>query len=239
MIELKNLRKIYPTQPDVPVLKGIDLRIDTGELISIVGTSGSGKSTLLNVIGALDRHFEGTAVVEDLDLKKMTDRQLSHFRNRTIGFVFQSFNLLPHLSCGENVRLPAYFSGETTQKQLDRSTDEALEAVGLLHKRDARPLELSGGERQRIAIARALFNKPSIILCDEPTGALDTKTGDMILSLFEDLNRTNGITLIIVTHEHRVSERADRIVRLEDGLISSDAPTDRATAEAERGGGAR
>ena len=225
MIQLSNLVKTYPSQPNVQVLKGVSLRIGDGELVSIMGTSGSGKSTLLNVIGGLDRHFEGTAIVADRDLKKLSDPDMSHFRNQTIGFVFQTFNLLPHLNCSENVRLPAYFMREVRGEALEKRTDEALDAVGLLHKRVARPLELSGGERQRIAIARALFNKPKILLCDEPTGALDTKTGDKILALFEALNRERGQTVILVTHEPRVSERADRIVRIEDGNIVSDEPT--------------
>ncbi|GMV40997.1 MAG: macrolide ABC transporter ATP-binding protein [Myxococcales bacterium] len=225
MIQLSDLTKAYPSQPNVQVLKGVSLRIADGELVSIMGTSGSGKSTLLNVIGGLDRQYGGSAVVADRDVKKLSDRDLSHFRNRTIGFVFQAFNLLPHLTCSENVRLPAYFMSEVKGEALERRTDEALDAVGLLHKRAARPLELSGGERQRIAIARALFNRPKILLCDEPTGALDTKTGDRILALFEALNRERGQTVILVTHEPRVSARADRIVRIEDGVIVSDEPT--------------
>jgi putative ABC transport system ATP-binding protein len=222
MIELQNLRKVYPSQPNYPVLKGVSLSVDNGEFLSIVGTSGSGKTTLLNIIGGLDSHFEGSARVDDLELKALSDKDLSHFRNRSVGFVFQSFNLLEHLTCGENVQLPAYFSGTLTKDDMDFRARECLDAVGLIHKYDQKPLNLSGGERQRIAIARALFNKPRVFLCDEPTGALDTKTGERILSLFESLNRDTGITLIIVTHDLEVSQRADRVIRIEDGHIVQD-----------------
>ncbi len=217
MIELRQIHKRYG---NTQVLRGVDLTIEDGEFLSIIGASGSGKSTLLNVIGALDRDFDGEANVAGHDLVKLTDREISTFRNQTIGFVFQSFHLLNHLTCGQNVSLPAYFNARLSEEVIDARVKTSLERVGLLHKRTEFPLHLSGGERQRIAIARALFNEPRIILCDEPTGALDSKTGLQILDLFETLNRTTGVTLIIVTHDGGVSKRADRVVKIEDGHIT-------------------
>lgn len=222
MISVQNVRKVYPTNPDYPVLRGVSLGIRAGEFVSIIGTSGSGKSTLLNIIGGLDNHYDGMVSVDNLELKTLRDPDLSHFRNRKIGFVFQAFNLLNHLNCSENVRLPSYFMSNLSVEELNKRTQACLEAVGLTKKAHQKPLTLSGGERQRVAIARALFNEPKILLCDEPTGSLDSKTGDKILDLFESLNRESGITLIIVTHDIRVSERAGRLIRIEDGRIASD-----------------
>ena len=216
MIELTDIRKSYGKNP---VLRGVSLRIDKGEFISIVGASGSGKSTLLNIIGALDRSFLGTAVVAGQPIRKMRDREISEFRNTTIGFVFQTFHLLNHLTCGQNVGLPAYFNSTMTEQEIGEQVQKSLDKVGLLHKQSEFPLHLSGGERQRIAIARALFNRPKIILCDEPTGALDTRTGSQIMGLFENLNRETGVTLIVVTHDPEVSERADRVIRVQDGHV--------------------
>jgi len=216
MIELQDIKKSYGPNP---VLRGVSLTIKDGEFISIMGASGSGKSTLLNVIGALDSAYEGTASVAEHDLRGLTDPEISSFRNTTIGFVFQSFHLLPHLTCGANVALPAYFNQNMSEAEIDDQVKMSLEQVGLLHKRREFPLHLSGGERQRIAIARALFNKPKLILCDEPTGALDSKTGNQIMDLFEALNRDTGVTLVVVTHEASVSKRADRVIRIEDGLV--------------------
>ena len=216
MITLHGIRKSYG--PNL-ILRGVDLAIDEGEFISIMGASGSGKSTLLNVIGGLDTDFEGTATIAGHDVKHLSDPAMSAFRNTTIGFVFQSFHLLPHLSCGQNVALPAYFNTRLSESEIDARVADSLGRVGLLHKRREFPLHLSGGERQRIAIARALFNKPKVILCDEPTGALDSKTGTQILELFQELNKAMGVTLVVVTHEHGVSRRADRVIRIEDGRI--------------------
>ncbi|HIA04658.1 MAG TPA: ABC transporter ATP-binding protein [Myxococcales bacterium] len=216
MIKLTNIEKSYQTNL---VLRGVSLNIEAGEFISIMGVSGSGKSTLLNVIGALDRRFEGEAWVAGQELKKLGDREISNFRNITIGFVFQSFHLLPHLTCAQNVALPAYFNSRLSETEIGGRVETSLEQVGLVHKRSEFPLHLSGGERQRIAIARALFNAPKVILCDEPTGALDSKTGHQIMELFQSLNRETGVTLIVVTHESSVSELADRIIRIEDGKV--------------------
>ena len=219
MITLRNIQKRYG--PNI-VLRGVDLDIADGEFVSIMGASGSGKSTLLNVIGALDSQYEGTATVAGHDLQKLSDRAISAFRNTTIGFVFQSFHLLPHLTCGQNVALPAYFNRAMTEQDIARQVDVCLEHVGLSHKKGEFPLHLSGGERQRIAIARALFNSSKIMLCDEPTGALDSKTGAQIMDLFGSLNRKTGVTLIIVTHAPEVSALADRVIHIVDGVIASD-----------------
>lgn len=228
MIRLTNVRKSYGQNP---VLRGVDLYVAAGEYISIVGASGSGKSTLLNVIGGLDRSFEGTAIVGDKNLHTLSDRAISEFRNTTIGFVFQSFHLLAHLTCGQNVSLPAYFNPRLTEREIAQQTETSLQKVGLLHKLSEFPLHLSGGERQRIAIARALFNQPKIILCDEPTGALDMATGAQIMDLFESLNKGTGVTLIVVTHEKAVSHRARRIIRVVDGHIESETRQDSAPRE--------
>ena len=228
MIALTGIKKSYG---DNPVLRGVALFADAGEYLSIVGSSGSGKSTLLNVIGGLDRGYEGTAVVAGRDLRTLSDRAISEFRNTTIGFVFQSFHLLTHLTCGQNVALPAYFNPRLTEKEIARQTETSLDKVGLLHKRAEFPLHLSGGERQRIAIARALFNRPALILCDEPTGALDTGTGAQIMDLFESLNRDMKVTLIVVTHEKQVSNRARRVIRVVDGHIESETRNGEANRE--------
>lgn len=223
MIRMTDIKKSYDKTN--LVLRGVSLEVADGELLSIIGASGSGKSTLLNVIGGLDRTYDGTAEVLGKNLRKLNDRQISEYRNQSVGFIFQSFHLLNHLTCGQNVALPAYFNRKLTEQDIDQRIDKSLDRVGLLHKRGQFPLHLSGGERQRIAIARALFNEPAIILCDEPTGALDSKTGEQILTLFENLNRDTGVTMIIVTHSKSISRRANRVIEIVDGLISSDAPS--------------
>ncbi len=227
------------------VLFDVSLEIDPGELVSIVGTSGSGKSTLLNLIGGLDRDYEGTVVVRGQDYATLSDTALSRLRNETIGFVFQSFNLLDHLTCWENVALPAMFDRRRHTDARKRAL-EVLERVGLADKADVTPANLSGGQKQRVAIARAIFNRPAVLLCDEPTGNLDTKTGQQIIDLFRQLNEEDHITLLLVTHEDRVSQVAHRILRLEDGRIVeeirneplapgdsevSEAPSDRISGE--------
>jgi putative ABC transport system ATP-binding protein len=203
------------------VLHDVNLVVERGELLAIVGTSGSGKSTLLNVVGGLDRDFSGEVQVEGHDLSRLNDTQLSHLRNDKVGFVFQQFNLLEHLSCAENVAMPSIFSPTLIPDAHERAC-RALTRVGIGERAADLPANLSGGQKQRVAIARALFNQPPLLLCDEPTGNLDTKTGQQIIELFTALNREDGITLIIVTHESRVSSAAHRVVRLEDGRITTE-----------------
>lgn len=243
MIRVRGMEKSYRTGKLVnKVLHGVDLDIDAGEFVAIIGPSGSGKSTLLHALGGLDRDFTGSVEVDGRDLHKMSDVQLSDYRNRHVGFVFQSFNLLQHLSCRENVALPAQFArGEDlpSPEAAAKRAAEMLERVGLEDKIDALPNTLSGGQKQRVAIARALFNRPRLMLCDEPTGNLDSKTGSHILGLFRDLNKEDGITLLIVTHDPRISEIAPRTIRVEDGQLfeakdtkATDSATDNATDEA-------
>ncbi|MCE5213937.1 MAG: ABC transporter ATP-binding protein [Methanobacterium sp.] len=217
IIEIHNLKKNYD-KGSIKALNGIDLEIKKGEFISIMGPSGSGKSTLLNMIGALDRAEEGSIKVADIDLMKETD--LSEFRSQEIGFVFQMHNLIPNLTVLENVEIPMYESNLNSEQMRERAL-ELLEAVGLREKAETNPTKLSGGERQRVAIARALVNHPSIILADEPTGALDSKTGDVILKLLKDLHSKEKVTLVMVTHEPYVAKMADRILNVLDGKIKS------------------
>ena len=197
-----------------------------------MGSSGSGKSTLLNIIGALDGDYRGQAHIAGRDLRTLDDNARSAFRNRTVGYVFQQFHLLPHLPVGDNVAMPAWFAGAPKARRQDIL--DALDRVGLAHKIDATPNHLSGGERQRVAIARALFNKPRLLLCDEPTGALDTATGDRIMELFTGLHRDAGITMLMVTHEPDVAARCQRTVHVRDGRIVDAAghPADGHAADA-------
>lgn len=237
LIVLRGVRKTYePHRKDAWVLRGVDLDVAPGEFVSIMGASGSGKSTLLNLIGGLDRRYEGSAEVAGQELRKLGDRALSRFRNVTIGFVFQSFHLLPHLTVRQNVGLPASFNRVRSAAETARLVEDALRRCEIDHKADAHPNHLSGGERQRVAIARALFNHPRILLCDEPTGSLDQRTGETILGLFEELNRQEDITLVIVTHEPRIAARADRVIHVRDGLVVG-AP-EAGPAGAAPGGGA-
>jgi len=218
MIELSSITKSYEmgTQT-VHALRGVDLNITEGEMVAIMGPSGSGKSTLMNIIGALDLPTSGAYVLDDIDVSHMSDDQLARIRNQKIGFVFQQFNLLPRTSALKQVALPLMYAGYGRGERNERAK-AALEGVGLGDRIDHRPDELSGGQQQRVAIARALATEPSIILADEPTGALDSQTGDEILSIFEQLNE-QGITIIMVTHESEVAERAKRTIWLRDGLI--------------------
>jgi len=223
MINVQGMEKSFQTGKLVNrVLRGVDLEVSAGDFLTIEGTSGSGKSTLLHALGGLDRDYSGTIKVDGRDLHKLSDVELSDYRNREVGFVFQAFNLLGHLSCRENVALPALFargSDLLTKEQMGQRAQETLERVGLADKVDALPNTLSGGQKQRVAIARALFNQPRMLLCDEPTGNLDSKMSGQILDLFTALNE-DGITVIIVTHDPNVSACAPRTVRVHDGKLS-------------------
>jgi putative ABC transport system ATP-binding protein len=220
-IELEAVTKRYG---DHLAVDALSLRIDEGDFVSIVGTSGSGKTTLLNLVGGLDLAYEGAVRVLGHDLRALKDKALSVFRNETIGFVFQHFHLLPHLTCRENVLLPSYFARDAKKSAAQaKHADEVLAKVGLSEKLDVRPGALSGGQKQRVAIARALLNQPKIILCDEPTGNLDRKTGEQILELFARLNREDGITVLIITHEEHVARATRRTVRLEGGRVEGTA----------------
>lgn len=223
MIRVQGMRKSYRTGKLVTeVLHGVDLQIDEGALVSIVGPSGSGKTTLLHTIGGLDRDYQGEVVVDGRDLHQLSDVELSDYRNRKVGFVFQHFYLLPHLTCTENVALPALFArGEATltPKQAEDRAREVLAQVDLEDKADLPPTTLSGGQRQRVAIARALFQRPRLMLCDEPTGNLDSKMGGAIMDLFCELNENERITMLIVTHDPKIAASARRQIRVQDGNI--------------------
>jgi len=221
VIKMRNIIRDFKLgQEIVNVLKGIDLDIERGEYVAIMGPSGSGKSTLMNIIGCLDTATAGTYILNGKDVSKMSDDELAEIRNKEIGFVFQTFNLLPRTTALDNVALPMVYAGFSKSERTKRAI-EVLNDVGLSDRMDHKPNQLSGGQRQRVAVGRALINKPSIILADEPTGNLDSKTSLEILNLFEDIHKA-GNTVIVVTHEEDVAARAKRIIRLIDGMISSD-----------------
>jgi putative ABC transport system ATP-binding protein len=217
IIEIRNLKKSYD-HGKIKALNGLNLDVKKGEFLSIMGPSGSGKSTLLNMIGALDVADEGTIQVAGIDLTK--NKKLDEFRSKEIGFVFQMHNLIPNLTVLENVEIPMYETKLSTSQMRERAL-ELLKSVNLEDRKDQIPTKLSGGERQRVAIARALVNHPSIILADEPTGSLDSKTGDKILKLLRDLHSKENVTLVMVTHEPYVGKMADRIVNVLDGKIQN------------------
>jgi len=220
VIEARDLRKVYQMgEVEVEALRGVSFEIKRGEVVSIMGPSGSGKSTLMNTLGCLDRPSSGEYVLDGEAVASLNDDQLASIRNRKVGFVFQSFNLLSRQTAITNVELPLRYSGATEGRR-DRAI-EALKAVGLGERMTHRPTELSGGQQQRVAIARAIVNKPAMIMADEPTGNLDSKVGQEIMTLLLNLNRDSGTTLIIVTHDPVIAEQTQRVIRLRDGLLES------------------
>ncbi len=226
VIAIKDLRKTYIMGTDIiHALKSISMDIYTNEYVALMGPSGSGKSTLMNLLGCLDTPSEGTYLLNDINVSSMSDSELAEVRNKMIGFVFQTFNLLPRMSSLENVALPLVYSGMKASERLQKA-ENALESVGLQDRMMHKPNELSGGQRQRVAIARALVNNPAIILADEPTGNLDTKTSNEIMAIFEKIHK-QGNTVILVTHEPDIALYAHRIIRLRDGLIESDTVNER------------
>jgi len=221
-VQVVDVTKVYRVgHLEYPALRGVSFKIERGELTSVMGPSGSGKSTLLNIIGALDRATSGRVFIDGVNITKMNENQLSLLRNRRIGFVYQSFNLIQRLTAIENVELPLISRG-TSEEIRKQNSLRLLSAVGLAMKRNKRPTELSGGEQQRVAIARALVTKPALVIADEPTGNLDSKSTSEILDYVINVNRTSGTTFVIVTHNPEVSERTHRIISLRDGLIEKE-----------------
>ncbi|KJS22053.1 MAG: macrolide ABC transporter ATP-binding protein [Clostridiaceae bacterium BRH_c20a] len=221
MIKINNLVKVYQSEKiAVNALKGITFSVPPKSFISIMGPSGSGKSTLMNIVGCLDRPTSGQYILAGLDVSSLDNKELARVRNKKIGFVFQTFNLLPRLTCLRNVELPMIYAGVPEKERKARAL-LALERVGLGDRVNHRPNEISGGQKQRVAIARALVNEPAIILADEPTGNLDTKSGEEVMAIFQDLNR-EGVTIVLVTHEKEIAEHSNRIIQFRDGLLVQD-----------------
>ena len=220
IIDLKGIKKRFfeGTENEIEVLKGIDLQVYEGEFVSIVGASGSGKSTLMNIIGVLDRASEGSYLLDGVDMNQADDNELSHIRNKKIGFVFQTYNLIPRISALKNVERPMLYAKVPGAERTERAK-ELLKLVGMEDRMKHNPDELSGGQKQRVAIARAMANHPAILLADEPTGALDSKTGRLIMDIFHQLNREQGMTIVLITHSDSLAEETRRIFTLMDGEI--------------------
>ncbi|HAE92538.1 ABC transporter ATP-binding protein [Tissierella praeacuta] len=225
MIKIENLKKIYTNGSiSVEALKNINLKVEEGEFVSIMGPSGSGKSTLMNILGCLDKPTEGIYELDGESVQKMNDNQLAMIRNRKIGFIFQSFNLIPRVNALKNVELPMIYAGIPPRERKERAI-KALERVGLKERMGHNPNELSGGQRQRVAIARSLVNDPSVIFADEPTGNLDTKSGNEVMAIFQELN-AEGVTIIMVTHEPDIAQHTKRMIVCRDGEIIEDRPVE-------------
>lgn len=223
VISMKNIiKRYYIGKPnELQILNGISLDVEKGEFLAIVGPSGSGKSTLMNIIGALDRPTEGTYMLSGTDISTLDDAELSRIRNKEIGFVFQNFNLISRTNALKNIEMPMMYAGLPRKSRLKRA-QELLEIVDMTDRAEHQPNELSGGQKQRVAIARAMANRPSILLADEPTGALDSKTGRMIMDIFHKLHHEEGTTIVLITHSPELAQECDRIVTISDGSITSD-----------------
>ena len=224
LIEMKEIIKRYNigTESEIEILHGIDLKIYEGEFVAIVGESGSGKSTLMNIIGVLDKQTEGEYYLDGIDIKNANEEEMNVIRNKKIGFVFQNFNLIRRTSALKNVELPMVYAGVPAEERTKRAK-ELLSKVGMASRANHMPNELSGGQKQRVAIARSLVNNPSIILADEPTGALDSETSAMVMDIFNDLNKNQGKTIILITHSKEIAEQCPRIVTIKDGEIINDS----------------
>jgi putative ABC transport system ATP-binding protein len=233
LIDVRNLTRTYLLgEVTVNALAGVTVDIEKGSYVAIMGASGSGKSTFMNLLGCLDQPTSGQYLLDGIPVESLDRDQLAEIRNQRIGFVFQNFNLLPRMSALENVKLPLLYK-DTDTPDADEQAQQSLALVGLANREQNFPAQLSGGQQQRVAIARALINKPQILLADEPTGALDSHTSAEIMSIFQDLNRTQGITIVLVTHSDEVATHADRIIGFRDGLIVSDGPVSHATGAGE------
>ena len=224
LIEMKEIIKAYNIglESEIEILHGIDLKIYEGEFVAIVGESGSGKSTLMNIIGVLDKQTKGEYYLDGIDIKNANEEEMNVIRNKKIGFVFQNFNLIGRTSALKNVELPMLYAGVPAEQRTKRAK-ELLSKVGMASRANHMPNELSGGQKQRVAIARSLVNNPSIILADEPTGALDSETSTMVMNIFNDLNKNQGKTIILITHSKEIAEQCPRIVTIKDGEIINDS----------------